>query len=295
MKLSIIAAMSLMPDIKAFAPSAPSSSTIEPPSTSSTSLHLQQPNRRNILQAIPSLAFFSAASTIIVPQPSNAFTNAKDGNLPDLPTEATRSYLQFRIPLQIAADFYIFDLKKKLGDIDDWGDINQLFQVNNNKGQGQPSKMERDYVNPMRILSLSMPPDEADDMRAAQFKFEFAMNKISKAVSGVRRDLPVEVDPTAVTRAQEGWDDGRLALNEFFALLNGVTGFQELKPIPPPGPNQIAEYGRSQRKYNELVKKTKQCQNRGGPALSQAWGYLQTTQLLQDSCGIPDLDEYFYQ
>lgn len=167
--------------------------------------------------------------------------------------------------------------------------------MNNNKGQGQPSKMERDYVNPMRILSLSMPPDEADDMRAAQFKFERAMNKISKAVSGIRRDLPVEVDTTAVTRAEEGWDDGRFALNEFFALLNSITGFEELKPIPPPGPNQVAEYGRSQRKYNELVKKTKQCQNRGGPALSQAWGYLQTTQLLQDSCGIPDLDEYFYQ
>jgi len=248
-----------------------------------------------MLQALPSLAFFSAASATITPQPSNAFTNAKDGNLPDLPTEATRSYLQYRIPLQIAADFYIFDLRKKLSDVDDWGDINQLFQVNNNKGQGQPSKMERDYVNPMRILSLSMPPDEADDMRAAQFKFERAMNKISKAVSGIRRDLPVEVDTTAVTRAEEGWDDGRVALNEFFALLNSITGFEELKPIPPPGPNQVAEYGRSQRKYNELVKKTKQCQNRGGPALSQAWGYLQTTQLLQDSCGIPDLDEYFYQ
>ena len=84
-------------------------------------------------------------------------------------------------------------------------------------------------------------------------------------------------------------------MNEFFTILNGVTGFEELKTIPPRGPNQFKEYGRSQRKYNELIKKTKLCQNRGGPALSTAWGYLQTTQLLQDSCGIPDLDEYFNQ
>jgi len=140
-----------------------------------------------------------------------------------------------------------------------------------------------------------MPPDEADEMRTAQFKFEKAMFDISKSVKGVRRDLPIEIDPSLVVSASKGWDDGRVALNEFFTILNSVTGFEELKSIPPRGPNQFQEYGRSQRKYNELVKKTKQCQNRGGPALSQAWGYLQTTQLLQDSCGIPDLDEYFYQ
>ena len=33
------------------------------------------------------------------------------------------------------------ELQDKVGDIDEWGEIGQLFQVNNNRGQGQPSKI----------------------------------------------------------------------------------------------------------------------------------------------------------
>ena len=84
--------------------------------------------------------------------PARAVTGFADGNLPDLPPDAGRSYLQYRVPLQIAADYYVFELNDQLGNIDEWGNVNQLFQTNNNKGQGQPNKIERDYTNPMRIL-----------------------------------------------------------------------------------------------------------------------------------------------
>lgn len=57
-----------------------------------------------------------------------------------------------------------------------------------------------------------------------------------------------------------------------------------MRPIPPVGPNQLAEYGRSQRKYLELKKKIKLCQNRGGPTLSQTWGQLMISGYMQDSC-----------
>eukprot|EP00534_Pseudo-nitzschia_fraudulenta_P000749 CAMPEP_0201124750 /NCGR_PEP_ID=MMETSP0850-20130426/17004_1 /ASSEMBLY_ACC=CAM_ASM_000622 /TAXON_ID=183588 /ORGANISM="Pseudo-nitzschia fraudulenta, Strain WWA7" /LENGTH=309 /DNA_ID=CAMNT_0047392355 /DNA_START=60 /DNA_END=989 /DNA_ORIENTATION=- len=220
---------------------------------------------------------------------------AADGSLPDLPNEAVRSYLQYRIPLQIAADYYVFALQDMIGDIDQWGDVGQLFRVNNNKGQGQPSKIERDFVNPMRVMLLSFPPDVAEDMRDAQFRFEKAANKISKATAGYRRDLPVEVDKSSITNAKDGWDEGRIALNEFFVLLNTAVGLNELTPIPAAGPNQTKEYGRSARRYNDLQKKIKLCQNRGGPALSQAWGQLMVSGYLQDSCGIPDMSEYFQQ
>jgi len=171
----------------------------------------------------------------------------------------------------------------------------QLYRVNNNKGQGQPSRIERDYINPMRILSLSMPPDAAEDMREAQFNFEKAAAGLSKITTGVRRDLPVEIGPTAQKDALEKWEEGRVALNSFFAALNDTTGLNELKPVPAAGPNQNKEYGRSEKRYFELMKKTKLCQNRGGPALSQAWGQLMVSGYLQDSCGIPDMDTYFYQ
>jgi hypothetical protein len=264
-------------------------------------------SRRGIMKQIPILAAAAAtmvSTTTAFPQLSNAIpegskvTGAADGNLPDLPTEASRSYLQYRISLQVALDFYIFELQPKLGNIDDWGEVNQLFQTNNNRGQGQPNKIERDYTNTMRILGLSMPPDEADEMRAAQFKFERAMGKITKATSGIRRDLPVEIDTSVVKTAEQGWEEGRVALNEFMTILNTTTGLNEMKLIPAGGPDQRKQYGRSARRYFELTKKTKQCQNRGGPALSQAWGQLMVSGYLQenmDSCGIPDPVEYFYQ
>ncbi len=154
---------------------------------------------------------------------------------------------------------------------------------------------ERDFVNPMRVLLLSFPPDVSEDMRDAQFKFERAANKISKATAGYRRDLPVDIPASSINDAKAGWDEGRIALNEFFVLLNKAVGLDELTPIPPAGPNQQKEYGRSARRYNELQKKVKLCQNRGGPALSQAWGQLMVSGYLQDSCGIPDMEEYFRQ
>mmetsp|Transcript_1404 Transcript_1404/g.1784 ORF Transcript_1404/g.1784 Transcript_1404/m.1784 type:complete len:123 (+) Transcript_1404:1-369(+) len=121
------------------------------------------------------------------------------------------------------------------------------------------------------------------------------MAKISKATAGIRRDLPVEIDRSLVYTAKDGWEEGRVALNEFFGELNAATGLNEMRLIPPPGPDQTSQYGRSKLRYFELVKKTKLCQNRGGPSLSQAWGQLMISGYMQDSCGIPDLEGYFYQ
>ena len=244
-------------------------------------------SRRDFLQLVVAAPFIPTASDAITP------TGPSDGNLVDLPPEAVRSYLQYRVPLQISADFYIFDLQPKLSDVSQWGDVGELFQVNINRGQGNPSRIEREFTNVFRILGLSMPPDTAETMRDAQFKFERAMAKLSKATAGIRRDLPVEIEKNAVPTALEGWEEGRQAIDDFFLVLNDATGLNEMRPIPKP--NQIAEYGRSEKRYLELKKKIKLCQNRGGPTLSQAWGQLMVSGYMQDSCGIPDLDSYFYQ
>lgn len=148
----------------------------------------------------------------------------------------------------------------------------------------------------MRIIGLSMPPEYSDDIRDSQFAFEKAMSKLTKATQGIRRDLPVEIDKSAVPNAQAAWEEGRLALNSFFNTINTATGLKdELRTIPAPGPDQLAEYGRSIRRYNDFIKKTKLCQNRGGPALSQAWGQLMVSGYLQDSCGVEPLEGYFFQ
>lgn len=148
----------------------------------------------------------------------------------------------------------------------------------------------------MRIIGLTMPPEYADEIRDSQFAFEKAMSKLTKATQGIRRDLPVDIDKSAVPNAQAAWEEGRVALNSFFVTLNTATGLKnELATIPPAGPNQLKEYGRSIRRYNEFMKKTKLCQNRGGPALSQAWGQLMVSGYLQDSCGVEPLEGYFFQ
>jgi hypothetical protein len=250
-------------------------------------------SRRNMIAhcggTLAAVLFFPQKVHAVIP------TGPEDGKLIDLPPEAVRSYLQYRVPLQTSADFYIFELQSNLANVLNWGEIGELFQVNNNRGQGNPSRIEREFTNTFRILGLSMPPEIADEMREAQFRFEAAMAKISKATMGIRRDLPVEIDKDAVPKALEGWEEGRKAINDFFRILNQATGLPELKKIPPPGPSQFAEYGRSERRYVELKKKVKLCQNRGGPTLAVAWGQLMVSGYMQDSCGIPDLADYFYQ
>jgi hypothetical protein len=282
------------------------------PTKTVPSTELQQPvlyncdrpkiSRRDVFAQCISLPLISAsvatvAVTTVLPPTAYAVipTGPDDGKLVDLPPEAVRSYLQYRVPLQTSADFYLFELQPNLANVLNWGEIGELFQVNNNRGQGNPSRIEREFTNTFRILGLSMPPDTADEMREAQFKFEAAMAKVSKATMGIRRDLPVEIDKDAVPKALEGWEEGRNAINDFFRILNRTTGLAELKAIPPTGPNQYAEYGRSERRYVELKKKVKLCQNRGGPTLAVAWGQLMVSGYMQDSCGIPDLADYFYQ
>jgi len=255
--------------------------------------------RRSWLDASSKSLSVGVGSILLGTYSANAreITGPRSGELPNLPPEATRSYLQYRFPLQLAADFYIFDLQAMVGDTDEFGAVNDLIAAKGARGgQGQPSRIEREFVNPMRIIGLSMPPEYADEIRDSQFAFERAMSKLTKATAGIRRDLPVEIDKNAVPNAQAAWEDGRVALNSFFLTLNTATGLKnELTQIPPAGPNQLAEYGRSIRRYNEFMKKTKLCQNRGGPALSQAWGQLMVSGYLQDSCGVEPLEGYFFQ
>jgi hypothetical protein len=249
----------------------------------------KQITRRGVFQ-IASIAvgesLFASQSALAVDQ----------GSLDDLPPQAARSYLQYRLPLQMGADYYLWTLQEKIKDTNDWGEIGELFQTNSARSGGQPNKIERDFTNPMRILGLSLPEEYGEKLRESQFKFEKAMAEITKATAGVRRDLPVEIEKNAEKNALDAWDNGRVALNEFFVTLNEATGLTEMKTIPPSGPNQSKEYGRSERKYLDLMKVTKLCQNRGGPTLSAAWGNLMVSGTVQDSCGIAGaLEGYFYQ
>ena len=63
---------------------------------------------------------FGAAAFTGATSPTSAYTGASDGNLPDLPAEAVRSYVQYRAPLQTSLDYYLFDLLDTLDDTSNW-------------------------------------------------------------------------------------------------------------------------------------------------------------------------------
>ena len=96
--------------------------------------------RRGFVGATAGMAMLTALSPVAG---ASVIPTVADGNLGDLPNDAVRSYLQYRIPLQIAADYYVFALQDMVGDVDQWGEVGQLFRVNSNRGQGQPSKIGR--------------------------------------------------------------------------------------------------------------------------------------------------------
>ena len=67
------------------------------------------------------------AALVLSPMTTNVpVANAAGAALDDLPPEAQRSYKQYRIPLQIAADYYLWELRDKISVIDDWGEVNEV-------------------------------------------------------------------------------------------------------------------------------------------------------------------------
>lgn len=74
--------------------------------------------RRSWLDTASKSLSASVGSILLGTCSANAreITGPKSGELPNLPPEAIRSYLQYRFPLQLAADFYIFDLQAMVGD-----------------------------------------------------------------------------------------------------------------------------------------------------------------------------------
>merc|ERR1712071_614458 len=120
------------------------------PDTTTTSLQMQNSGRREFFKSgatsalLPVLGLTLTSSSLPANAETTSITTASSGLLPDLPPDAVRSYLQYRTPLQISADYYLFDLRDQIKDINQWGEINALFNSQNARGgQGQPSALER--------------------------------------------------------------------------------------------------------------------------------------------------------
>lgn len=93
-----------------------SSCTLKAPCTASSSCLAA--TRRSLLENVSKSLTVGTAALLLGGSNGSAreVTDASSGTIPDLPNDAQRSYLQYRFPLQLAADFYIFDLQEMVKD-----------------------------------------------------------------------------------------------------------------------------------------------------------------------------------
>ncbi|GMI40869.1 hypothetical protein TrCOL_g4336 [Triparma columacea] len=202
--------------------------------------------------------------------------------------------MQYRSILQFSTDFFVFDILPGTQDTNLWPKIAPYFSAQSGRaGQGSPSKIERDFTNPMRILRLAVPPDDKDfdGLQLGEDKFSRGMAKVGKLVSAAGGDIPVEITKADVKAVEDGMEEARLGLNMFVSTLNKALEVEELKLVPGKGQT----YPRSKSRYVTYVKGLKQCQNRGGTTLANTWGALMVSGTMQESCQIPEANAYFYQ
>jgi hypothetical protein len=214
-------------------------------------------------------------------------------NLEDVPPQAAMAYRQYWTAVQLAGDYYAFELRDLVAAPNRWDLVAALMESKSIGSAQSPSRLEREFLSPMRILALAFPPDlGGDDMRDALDGFQramFQLNKLARSPSNAGQ----AADPKEVAKALAAWEAGREQLNGFFAALNGATESQRLTPIPPGAKG----YPRSKALYTQLNKDLALCRNRGGEQLAGIWGLLMVygTAPGTNPCGSVNLATYFDQ
>lgn len=225
----------------------------------------------------------SAASAVLAPSAfaldslmvdPNAAKKADVGALDDIPPKSRQAYLQYLPQLQLNADFFFFEL----GDyLDDPGRYDRISELTESKTAGagtSNSRMEREFVTPMKILALSFPPDlGGEEMQTNLDTFQrsmFVLSKQARAGSSIGNVAGATAKEKQEIKAT--YDKGRVALNNFMAATNEATGTKRLVTIPSKA--DAKSYTRSRKLYTALLKEAAICRNRGGEALAGLWGGL---------------------
>lgn len=209
--------------------------------------------------------------------------------LDELPPGAATAYRQYWPAMQLAADYFVFELRDQIKNPQSWDAIGATM-VSKSIGSAQsPSKLETDIVNPMRILTLAFPPDAgSDEMQKELENFQFAMFGLSK-IARVSPGSTAMPSQAVIDSALARWDQGAASLNTFFTAVNRATGEKRLTLIPKDGKG----YPRSAKLYTQLKKDSALCRNRGGEALAGVWGQLMVYGTVTNPCGSVNIQTYF--
>ena len=213
-----------------------------------------------------------------------------------------------------------------------WDFINTLMESKSIGSAQSPSRLEREFISPMRILSLAFPPDlGGEDMQSALDSFQKAMFRLGKSTrspGGLEGPSKTEIDA-----ALKQWEAGRVALNSFYDAMNKATeskrlvlipaegkGYPrahlsqpsqtlnrvwkgllrpacDLRVCPRPHPVRLPFLAGSQTLYTQLMKDAALCRNRGGEQLAGIWGQLMVYGTVPgvNPCGSVNMASYFQQ
>ena len=215
--------------------------------------------------------------------------------LEDLPRKTQEAYNQYWPAMQLAGDFYVFELRELVGYPGRWDQIGALTESTNIGSAASVSRLDREFLTPMRILSLAFPPDAGgEEMQDALNLFQTAMFKMSRqARIGQTTGNLADPDKKDIKAMEDTWNAGASALNKFYIAMNTATSTNRLVTIPVNGVN----YPRSKKLYTQLQKDSALCRNRGGEALAGIWGNLMVYGTVPgvNPCGNVNLQTYFMQ
>jgi hypothetical protein len=241
------------------------------------------------------LKFASGTAIAVTPLSSSAFTTdpgkppvQSSAALDNLPRNTVIAYQRTWPTLQLATDFYCFELLDRVKSPQKWDLVGAFVGLG---GDSSASRLEREFLSPMTILSLAFPPDEGgDEMQEALYAFRSSMGKLVK-VAGVSPGVTEGPSAADKTAALGHWETGRESLNQFLATLNTVTETTRLQTIPEGG----SGYPRSKERYVQLQKDAALCRNRGGEQLAGLWGNLMVYGTVPgvNPCGNVNLANYF--
>jgi hypothetical protein len=215
-------------------------------------------------------------------------------NLEDLPPGAASAYKQYWPALQLASDYYVFELRDLVLTPQRWDLIGALVESKSIGSAQSPSRMEREFIGPMRVLSLAFPPDlGGDEMQAALGSFQKAMGKLGKVASSTQGVVTEAPSKKEIDGVLANWEAGRVSINGFFAALNSATQSTRMITIPAEGKG----YPRSKELYTQLKKDAALCRNRGGEQLAGIWGQLMVYGTVPgvNPCGNVNMATYFNQ
>ena len=197
--------------------------------------------------------------------------------LDELPPKAKQAYLQYLPQLQLDGDYFAFELTPLLSQPGRWDKIFALTESTNIGSAQSVSRLDREFITPMRILALAFPPDlGGEEMQGAIDNFQKSMFRLSSlARKNAMTGNVAAPNAAEIKEVETAFDGGRKALNTFFEAVNMGAGATRLTPIPPiPQMIKGEGYPRSKTLYTQLLKDAALCRNRGGEQLAGLWGNL---------------------